>query len=97
MLLGTAGSCWNAGGQWMNRLNRKSSDMLREEERKGGGGMGGQRNFMCNATAERSAVLRDSPAPRQGTKGRLTGLNPISSVTDLTHFVILLYLHFSYL
>ena len=54
MLLGTAGSCWNAGGQWMNRLNRKSSDMLREEERKRGGGMGGQRNFMCNATAERS-------------------------------------------
>lgn len=26
----------------MNRLDRKSSDMLREEERKGGGGMEGR-------------------------------------------------------
>ena len=51
---------------------------------------GEQRDFMCNAAAERSAFLLDSPAPRQGTKGRLTGMNPISSVTDLTHFVILL-------
>ena len=45
MLLGAAGSCWNAGGQWMNRLNRKSSDLLREEERNGGGGMGGTEGF----------------------------------------------------
>lgn len=81
----------------MDEQTKQSSDMLREEERKGGGGMGGQRNFMCNPTAERSAFLQDSPPPRQGTKGRLTGLNPISSVTDLTHFVNLLCLHFSYL
>ena len=45
MLLGAAGSCWNAGGQWMNRLNRKSSDMLREEESNGGGGMRGTEGF----------------------------------------------------
>jgi hypothetical protein len=44
----------------MNRINRKSSDMLREEEGNGGGGMGGQRDFVCNATAEGSAFLRDS-------------------------------------
>lgn len=69
MLLGAADSCWNAGGQWMNRLDRKSSDILTEEERKGGGGMEGQRDFTYNATAGRSAFLRDSPAPRRGTRG----------------------------
>ena len=57
----------------MNRLDRKSSDILREEERKGGGGMEGQRDFTYNATAGRSAFLRDSPAPRRGTRGHWLG------------------------
>lgn len=76
------------GCRWtVDEQTKQSSDMLREEERKGGG-MGGQRNFMCNPTAERSAFLQ-IPHLKAGHQAS-DWVESYSSVTDLTHFVNLL-------